>query len=38
MLRWMCGVTKKYKSETNMTGSVKVAPVTNKITEKMLKS
>ena len=34
MLRWMCGVTKKDKIRNeHVRGSVKVAPVTYKITE-----
>ena len=38
MLRWMCGVTKKDNTRNNhVRGSVKVAPVTKKITEKRLK-
>ena len=38
MLRWMCGVTKKDKVRNKrVRGSVKVAPVTKKITEKRLK-
>ena len=36
MLRWMFGVTKKDKIRNDhVRGSVKVAPVTKKITEKM---
>ena len=35
MLRWMCGVTKKDKIRfEHVRGSVKVAPVTKKLTEK----
>ena len=38
MLRWMCGVTKKDRIRyEHVRGSVKVAPVTKKITEKRLK-
>ena len=38
MLRWMFGVMKKCKVRNeHVRGSVKVAPVTKKITEKMLK-
>ena len=38
MLRWMCGATKKDNIRNEHTrGSVKVAPVTKKITEKRLK-
>ena len=38
MLRWMCGVTKKDKIRNeHVRRTVKVAPVTKKITEKMLK-
>ena len=38
MLRWMCGVTKKDKIRNDhVRESVKVAPVTKKITEKRLK-
>ena len=37
MLRWMCAVTKKDKIRNeHVKGSVKVAPVTRKITEKRL--
>ena len=37
MLRWMCGVTKKDKIRNDhVGGSVKVALVTKKITEKRL--
>ena len=38
MLRWMCGVTKQYMIRNEHAGgSVKVAPVKKKITEKRLK-
>ena len=38
MLRWMCGVTTKDKiSNEHVTGSVKVSPVTKKITKISLK-
>ena len=38
MLRWMCRFTKKDKiRKEHVRGSVKVAPVTKKITEKRLK-
>ena len=38
MLRWMCGGTKKYNTRNeHVRGSVKVAPVTKKITEKKVK-
>ena len=37
MLRWMCGVTKKDQMRNeHVRGSVKVSPVTEKITEKRL--
>ena len=38
MLRWMYGVTNKDKTRNeHVRGSVKVAPVTKKITEKRLR-
>ena len=38
MLRWMCGATKKDNTRNeHVRGSVKVAPVTKKITEKKVK-
>ena len=38
MLRWICGATKNDKIRNEyVRGSVKVAPVTKKITEKRLK-
>ena len=38
MLRWMCGVTTKDKIRNEQVrGTVKVAPVVEKITEKIMK-